>query len=371
MANGTILLSAGGTGGHLFPAEALAHELVARGWRVDLATDDRASRYADAFPAGEIHLIASANPGGHNPVRLAGAAWKLWSGYRQSRALLKALTPALVAGFGGYPTLPPLLAAQRSGVPSLIHDANAVMGRTNRLLAKRANLIAMGFEGAASDEPNLLVTGNPVRPPILEAARQPYQARSANDPFHLLVFGGSQGAQFFSQVLPAAIDLLKPALQNRLKVVHQARADDEGEVASYYRDKGIVAQVAPFFPDMANHLANAHLVICRAGASTVSELSVIGRPAILVPYPFALDHDQALNAAAMARDGGARIVEQAKLSAEELAKQLENAMDDPAGLAKMAEKAKRSGQTNAAGMLADCCEHVARGGTGADFRPAS
>lgn len=359
---GSILLAAGGTGGHLFPAEALAHELIARGWSVHLATDDRAERYSGTFPA-ERHVIASATPSGKNPFALAAAVWTLFRGVRQSRALMNRLKPAAVVGFGGYPTVPPVLAASGMGIPALVHEQNAVLGRANKLLASRAGTVAMGFEGARSGT-GTVVTGNPVRPAVLEAAAAPYPARGKEDPFDLLVFGGSQGAQFFADALPAAIDLLSPAERSRLRVVQQARPEDMERVGEFYRRAGIPAEVAPFFSDMARRIGAAHLVISRAGASTVSELAVIGRPAILVPYPFALDHDQAMNAKAMAEAGGAQIVVQKELSPDRLAQMLASAIGEPERLATMAAAARRTGRPDAAARLADCVEAAVAGRQG-------
>lgn len=362
MERGVVLLCAGGTGGHLFPAEALAHELVARGWEIHLSTDERADRYAGAFPAKAVHIIRSATPSGKNPVAITKALWTLWRGYLQSRELLRQLRPAAVVGFGGYPTLPPVIAAQRAKTPTLIHDANAIIGRANRLLAKKADLVAMGFAGAsevAIGNKPVIITGNPVRPAVLEAAKIPYNRRKNDDPFRLLIFGGSQGAQFFSQILPQAIDLLEPAAQAKLQIVHQARSEDQPGVEAYYQQQKIDAEVAPFFGNMPEKIANSDLVICRAGASSVSELAVIGRPSILVPFPFALDHDQAMNAQAVASSGGAWICEQSDLSPKKLADRLKNAMDDPKGLALAAEKAKKTGKKGAAAGLADCVEQIA------------
>ncbi len=361
MERGVVLLCAGGTGGHLFPAEALAHELVGRGYEVHLATDERADRYAGKFPAKDIHIIRSATPSGKNPIAISKAFWTLWQGYRQSRELIKELSPAAVVGFGGYPTLPPVIAAQRMKLPTLLHDANAIIGRANRLLAKNADMVAMGFattSGTAIAGIPVIITGNPVRPAVLEAAKMPYNRRDMDDPFDLLIFGGSQGAQFFSQIMPKTIDLLDPAKKKKLRIVHQARPEDQAGVEDYYKQNNITAEVAPFFSDMPEKIARADLVICRAGASSVSELSVIGRPSILVPFPFALDHDQAMNAQTVASSGGAWICEQAELSAEKLAERLKNAMDDPEGLALAAEKAKKTGKMDAAAGLADCVEQI-------------
>jgi UDP-N-acetylglucosamine--N-acetylmuramyl-(pentapeptide) pyrophosphoryl-undecaprenol N-acetylglucosamine transferase len=355
--NGTVLLCAGGTGGHLFPAQALAHELVARGFDAQLATDERAEKFAAAFPGAAIHIIASGTFGSKNPLAMARAAWRLVSGYRQARALIRRLKPRAAVGFGGYPTLPPMLAAAHMGVPTLIHDANAVMGRANRLLASRVRAVAMGFAGAGAPT-GAIVTGNPVRPAILAAADMPYPERNADEPLRLLVFGGSQGAQFFAAALPQAVAKLDARRRELLRVTQQARAEDMAGVTAAYRAVGAAAQVAPFFDNMAELLARAHFVICRAGASTVSELAAIGRPALLVPYPHALDHDQALNAAALAANGGAQVFSQAQLTEERLAEILRAAIDDPRGLALAAEKAKESGRPDAAARLADCVENI-------------
>lgn len=365
MAKGVMLLCAGGTGGHLFPAEALAHELAARGWRVHLATDERAERYSGSFPAEQIHIVPSATFGSKNPLALLRAARQLAAGYAKSRGLVGRLKPATAVGFGGYPTLPPILAARHKGVPVLLHDANAVVGRANRWLARRANLLAMGFEGGTSSTADTVVTGNPVRPGVIEAAKLGYPQRLPTDPFRLLVFGGSQGARFFSEALPAAIALLAGDDKARLDIVQQARPEDASAVEKAYGTIGVAAQIASFFDDMPAQIANAHLVISRAGASTVSELSVIGRPSILVPFPFALDHDQAMNAAALAGAGGARVIAQGDLSPQILADLIKNAMNDAQGLAQMAQKAKESGKPDAAARLADLAERLASSGSAA------
>lgn len=371
MTKGIILLCAGGTGGHLFPAEALAHELNARGYSVHLVTDSRAERFAGKFPAAEIHTVRSATLGSKNPFRLAASLWTLWQGLRAARRLIARLKPLAVVGFGGYPTVPPLMAATGMGVPTVIHEQNAVMGRANRALAGRVTAIAGGFlpaGGAYGDK--TVTTGNPVRPAIIAAAAQPYQPALAGAPFNLVVFGGSQGAQFFSTALPTAISLLDEAQRLRLKVTQQARPEDQGRVVSCYGKLATPADVAPFFTDMADRLASAHLVICRSGASTVSEIAVIGRPAILVPYPYALDHDQAANAAALAADGGARVIAQQALSPERLAQLLAEALEGPQMLADMAAAAKRSGRPDAARLLADLVEAIAAGRSAAQYKGA-
>ncbi len=370
MAKGTILLAAGGTGGHLFPAEALAHELKARGWSVHLATDDRAERFAGHFPADVIHPIPSATIGSKNPLALARTFWKLWRGVRVASTVIARIRPAAVVGFGGYPTLPPLYAATRRGRPTLIHEQNAVMGRANRALAARVTAIAGGFlpEDASVAGRKTITTGNPVRPAVVEAAAQPYTVSQGSEPFHLLVFGGSQGAQFFSDAVPAAIALLPDDLRKRLVVTQQARKDDVERVTGAYAKLGIPAEISPFFTDMAARMARAQFVISRSGASTVSEIAVIGRPALLVPYPHALDHDQAANAAALAAAGGAEVHVQSSLDAATLAGLLEVRMNEPEGLKTMAEAARSVGRPNAASLLADLTEAIASGQSPDGFR---
>jgi UDP-N-acetylglucosamine--N-acetylmuramyl-(pentapeptide) pyrophosphoryl-undecaprenol N-acetylglucosamine transferase len=370
MGERTILLSAGGTGGHLFPAEALAHEMTRRGWSVHLATDRRAERYAGGFPAAAVHTIPSATFGSRNPFAMAHSGWTLWRGFVRASSIMQRLKPAIVVGFGGYPTLPPLFAATRRGIPTLIHEQNAVMGRANRALASRVTAIAGGFmaegEGSAADK--MVVTGNPVRPAVIEAAKAAYPSFSGTNPFRLLVFGGSQGAQFFSEAVPPAIGALPKEVRARLAVTQQARPEDEATVRAAYAGMGVEAQVSPFFTDLAARMAAAHLVVSRSGASTVSEIAVIGRPALLVPYPHALDHDQAANAAALAKAGGAEVHRQDSLSPERLAALIAGMMEDKARLLSMAAAARSAGKPDAARLLADLTEAIAGGVGLADFR---
>jgi UDP-N-acetylglucosamine--N-acetylmuramyl-(pentapeptide) pyrophosphoryl-undecaprenol N-acetylglucosamine transferase len=369
MERGTILIAAGGTGGHLFPAEALAHELASRRWAVDLVTDSRAERFAGKFPARAIHPVSSATIGGRNPVALARAGLAIWRGVRQSSALIGRLKPKAVVGFGGYPTLPPLYAATRRGVPTVIHEQNAVMGRANKALAARVDAIAGGFLAAEGPHAGkIVVTGNPVRPAVIEAAAMPYMPPEAGGAFRLLVFGGSQGAQYFSEAVPAAIAALAAEQRARLKLTQQARPEDASRVEAAYADLGVGAEVSPFFNDMARRIAEAHLVISRSGASTVSEVAAIGRPAIFVPYPHALDHDQAANAAALAATGGAEVRPQASLTPEILAGLIAAAMDDSAGLARKAAAARSAGRPDATQLLADLVEVIASGSSVQDFK---
>lgn len=367
-----VLLSAGGTGGHLFPAEALAHELRDRGYRVHLVTDKRAQRFSEDFPADEIHVVPSATITSKNPIALIRTGIALFKGLRESGRLLVRIRPDAVVGFGGYPTMPPLMAATRAGMPAMIQEQNAVMGRANRFLAGRVNVIAGGFlePGSGVHGDKIVTTGNPVRPDVLEAAGTPYAAPSMDDPFHLLVFGGSQGARFFSEILPATVDLLPEAMRRRLRITQQARPEDKDDVEAHYRKNDIDAEVSPFFSGMAKRMANAHLVISRSGASTVSELSVIGRPAILVPFPHALDHDQAANAQALANKGGARVIRQSEMTPESLAAQLSDLAGDPDQLAAMAHRAKETGRPDATRLLADLVEDMAGGQSALEERNA-
>lgn len=373
MTKGIIVLAAGGTGGHLFPAEALGHELKARGYAVHLVTDSRAERFAGKFPADEIHVVPSATIGSKNPIAVARTLYKLWRGIRTARALFNHLKPRAVVGFGGYPTVPPLLAASGMGIPTVIHEQNAVMGRANKLLANKVKAIAGGFlpgdGGKYSDK--TVVTGNPVRPDVIAAAEAPYTPSGAQDPFHLLVFGGSQGAQFFSSAVPSAICLLDDDMRRRLRVVQQARPEDKEAVVSSFDRLGMRAEISPFFSDMPAKIAGANLVISRSGASTVSELAVIGRPSVLVPYPFALDHDQAANAAALKAKGGAEVIAQSALSPEKLSNIIRTAMAEPERLAGIAAAAKETGKPNAAKLLGDIVEAVADGRPVAVFKEVS
>ncbi|MEX0405124.1 undecaprenyldiphospho-muramoylpentapeptide beta-N-acetylglucosaminyltransferase [Aquibium sp. LZ166] len=370
MDKGTILLAAGGTGGHVFPAEALAHELKDRGWSVHLVTDGRAERFAGSFPADGIHTVPSATIGSRNPIALIRAGLTIWSGVKASTKLINRLKPKAVVGFGGYPTLPPLFAATRRGLPTLVHEQNAVMGRANKALAGRVTAIAGGFlpAGNGPNADKIVLTGNPVRPAVIEASAKPYETPSPAGPFDLLVFGGSQGAQFFSQAIPPAVATLPEGERQRLRVTQQARKEDEAEVREAYAAAGVPAEVGPFFTDMANRIADAHLVISRAGASTVSEIGVIGRPALLVPYPHALDHDQAANAAALAAAGGAEVHPQASLSTDTIAQLIGRFMREPQTLATMAAAARSTGKPDATRLLADLTEAIASGRTAKEFR---
>ena len=350
-----ILLSAGGTGGHLFPAEALAVALEARGEPVELVTDERGERYRGKFPARAVHVVPSDTVRGRSPVSLARTALRLTRGVLAARRLLRRIRPRAVVGFGGYPTVPPVLAAAMAGLPTAIHEQNAVMGRANRLLAPRVRRIALGFATARLD-PKLArkaePVGNPVRPAVLAVAGEPYRALG-DGPVNLLVFGGSQGARVMSEVVPQALIRLDPGLRARLRVTQQARAEDLDQVRAVYAEHGVRAELAPFFADLPERLAGAHLVVCRSGASTVAELAAVGRPAVLVPLPHALDQDQRANAELLAKAGGALLVAQESFTPAWLAAELGALVADPDRLARMAAAARTIGTPDAAERLAD------------------
>lgn len=351
-----VLLAAGGTGGHLFPAEALANELLRRGLAVELVTDERALRYGAQFPARAIHSVASATPTGGSALSKARAILKLGAGTWQARKLIKRLRPVCVVGFGGYPTAPPIVAASLLGAPTILHEQNAVMGRANRFLARRVRRIATGFsrlDGVSAEIAAKSVhTGNPVRPAVIEAAETPYPS-FAGDALRILVTGGSQGAQVMADIVPAAIAALPADLRARVSIVQQARGEDEARVREAYARLGVDAEVAPFFADLPRRIAGAHFVVSRAGASTVCELAVIGRPAILVPYPFALDQDQAANAAELAASGAVTVIRQPEFTPERVAAEIAGVFADPEDLTRRAAAAKSAGTPDAAARLAD------------------
>jgi len=361
--NGPVLICAGGTGGHLFPAEALARVLTARGWSIHLATDHRVDAYARDFPADRIHIIPSATLT-RKPGEAARAVGRLAQGFLAARKMIKEIGPSVAIGFGGYPTVPPMLAAARAKVPTIVHDQNAVLGRANRFLARRMTAIATAFDrvkGAEEFVYRVVETGNPVRAAVREAARVAYPERRADQSFNLLVFGGSQGARFFSELMPPTIAKLAKDIISRLAITQQCRPEDLDQVAITYKQAGVAAELQPFFEDMPSRIAQSHLVVSRSGASTVAELAVIGRPAIMVPLPHALDQDQKANAAILARAGGGWMVEQRDMTPDRLAGDLGELIAHPERLAAAAAAAKSVGRPDAVERLADLVERVAAG----------
>ncbi len=354
-----IVLTAGGTGGHLFPAQALAHELGVRGWQVHLATDGRAERYGHDFPAQSVRIIPSATPSGKNPIKMAKAALTLAKGFFIARKQLKELKPAALVGFGGYPTVPPMLAAASLGIPTCLHEQNGVLGRANKLLARSAKVLAASFPILKGGEPFkeiTTLTGNPVRPAVLDAASSDYPALDADSPLKLTVFGGSQGARFFSEYMPGVIGRLPEAMRSRIKLVQQCRQEDLPKARVAYRELKIDAEISPFFADMPAKIADSHLVICRSGASSVSELAAIGRPSILVPLPGSLDQDQKANAEVLSNAGGAWIMDQRGLRPNPIADLIEDLFSNPDKLTAAADAARKQGRPDAAEHLADLVE---------------
>lgn len=353
------VLMAGGTGGHLFPAMALAQELVRRGNVVELMTDHRVESYGADFPASAIHIVPSATPSLRNPLKFIGAGFKIVAGVAVAFGKLRKSKPDCVVGFGGYPTFPPFVAANLLGIPGILHEQNAVMGRANRALSRFAMILAMSFPKTRyADEQNLdkVITGNPVRDVVRGFAASPYPALAADGPVRLVIFGGSQGAKAFSDIIPPAITLLPEALRRRLVISQQCRAEDLDRVAEAYRRAKVNVELATFFADMPARIAQSHLVIGRSGASTIAELCVIGRPAILVPLPGALDADQKNNALFFEAAGGGWIAEQATLSPQSLGTRLTTLLADPATLTKAAAAARSLGQPRAVEKLADLAE---------------
>ena len=358
-ANRHYVLAAGGTGGHLLPAFALAAELDRRGHHVALITDARGSQ----IPGKPDFLTAHVLPVGRfgkNPLGWFKGASAVLEGRRMARRLFDSFGPSAVVGFGGYPSLPALLAATSARIPSVVHEQNAVLGRVNRLLAGRVDAIATAYPDIERLQPRLLpkvhLVGNPVRHELLSLREEDYPELAEDGLIRVLVTGGSQGARVLSEVVPDGLAMLPPALRMRLQVTQQCRPEDLEAVRERYRTHDIPAELATYFEDMAARLADAHLFIGRAGASTIAELTTVGRPAILVPLPIATDDHQAANTVEMVRAGGARMIRQDRFTAKELAKQIMALADNPKGLANAAYAAWSCGRPDAVKDLADLVE---------------
>lgn len=357
------LLAAGGTGGHLFPAQALSVELQSRGWIVDLATDERCDQYH--FPARQIHVIPSDTIRSKNPFSLLKTGLRLGLGFVKAYRLVRSMKPQVAVGFGGYPSLPPMVAAYRLQVPTVLHEANAVLGRANKYLARHVSAIGLAAENTQLlDEEHkhkARVVGVPVRPAVLEVASLPYSAPEAEGDIRILVFGGSQGARIFAEVLPGALARLPAELRARLVITQQGRPENRQGLIDAYGRLGLKSfEVESFYQDMPQRMASAHLVIARSGASTVNELTVIGRPSILVPLPNAIDNDQLRNAQNLALSGGAILAEQKELNEERLSALLRNTLEDPVFMENCAKAAKAAGRPDAVKLLADLVEETAR-----------
>ena len=354
-----FVLAAGGTGGHLIPAFALAVELERRGHHVALVTDARGARIpgkpdflpAHVLPAGRL---------GKNPVTLIKGLRAIWQGRAMALRLFESFQPACVVGFGGYPALPALLAAQAVRIPTVIHEQNAVLGRVNRLLARRVNAIATAYVDVDRLDKRLadkvVQVGNPVRDDVLALRKEPFPPLDEHGLLRVLVTGGSQGASILSEVVPDGLAMLPPALRHRLQVTQQCRPEDLDAVRARYAAHQIPAELGSYFEDLATRLAETHVFIGRAGASTIAELTTVGRPAILVPLPIATDDHQAANARELVRMGGARAIRQSGFTPKELAKQVQAIALNPDALANAAHAAWNCGLPHAASDLADLVE---------------
>ena len=354
-----FVLAAGGTGGHLIPAFALAAELHQRGHHVALVTDERGAKLPgkpDFLPA---HVIPASKLG-RNPLHWPKGIKAILEGRRMAMRLFESFQPSAVVGFGGYPVFPALLAALACEVPSVIHEQNAVLGRVNRFFAGKVDAIATAYPDiarlSAKHVGKVHLVGNPVRAEVLDLRDAPFPAFTPEGLLRVLVTGGSQGARVLSEVVPDGLAMLPPALRQRLQVTQQCRAEDVDAVRARYRSHDIPAELGTYFEDMASRLADAHLFIGRAGASTIAELTAVGRPAILVPLPIATDDHQAANTREIVRAGGARMIRQDKFTAKELAKQIQALAQRPETLATAAHAAWNCGRPKAAQDLADLVE---------------
>ncbi|MEQ8227880.1 MAG: undecaprenyldiphospho-muramoylpentapeptide beta-N-acetylglucosaminyltransferase [Rhodospirillales bacterium] len=369
------VLAAGGTGGHVFPAEALAAELAGRGYRLALITDRRGGGFGGALAELETHHIRAGGIAGKRFTARLESVFELGLGTLQARSLLAKLKPDAVVGFGGYASVPTMMAATWGGYATAIHEQNAVLGRANRLLATRVRRIATSIDGtqmvpdAAKDK--IRLTGMPVRPAVLAAGDTAYDEINDNAPLNLLITGGSQGARVLSDVVPAALAQLPEKLRKRLNVTQQCRVEDLDRVQGVYGDAGISANLASFFDDIPQRLAAAHLLIARAGASTVAEMTAIGRPAILVPYPHAIDNHQFANAQAVDEAGAGWLMAEDVFTADRLAGRLTSLFENPRHLAHAARASKRIGRPDAAHALADMVAEMMPNGNSNHGRQAA
>jgi UDP-N-acetylglucosamine--N-acetylmuramyl-(pentapeptide) pyrophosphoryl-undecaprenol N-acetylglucosamine transferase len=362
--NGPLLvIAAGGTGGHMFPAQALAEEMLGRGWRVKLSTDPRGARYAAGFPAAVVRQVtASASFAQGGLAGRMAAPFRIAVGVASTLAAMRRDRPAVVAGFGGYPALPAMVAAGMLKVPRLIHEQNGVLGKVNRTFAAKVEVVACGTWPTELPEGTQGVpVGNPVRAEVLAVAGAPY-VMSPDGPIDLLVIGGSQGAGLFSRVVPAALEKLPFDLRDRLRLAQQVRPEDMDRTRQIYDELGIDATLRAFFEDVPQRLAAASLVISRAGAGSIADITVVGRPAILIPYALAADDHQAANAEGLVSAGGAFMLREEELTPEGLAGHITPILSDPEGAAAMAEASFSQGKPDATHHLAALVEELAQQG---------
>ena len=358
-----FVLAAGGTGGHMIPAHAVAQELMARGHHVALVTDERGAKIPGIFDKAQVHVM----PAGRmtkNPASWPGALKAILAGRAMARRLNETFRPTAVVGFGGYPAMPALLGALADGVPTAIHEQNAVLGRVNRILAGRVDAIATAYPDVERLKPRhagkVHLVGNPVREEVKQLREEEFPALTDESVFRVLVIGGSQGASILSNVVPEGLSMLPVALRRRLQVTQQCRAEDIDRVRKTYAEMEIPADLATYFNDVPEKLGWSHLVIARAGASTLAELTCAGRPAILIPLPSAMDDHQTANAREMTQAGGARTIPQARFTAVELAKQMQKMAMEPGALQNAAKRARNCGRPDAARDMADLLESIGR-----------
>ena len=367
-----FVLAAGGTGGHMIPAHALAAELKSRGHGVMLITDDRGARFPGLFDNVPVHILPAGRLGG-GPVGWLKALGAVAKGRGQAKKLYREHKPDAVVGFGGYPAFPSLLAASALNIPTVLHEQNAVLGRVNRLLAGDAEAIGTAFTEVERLKPKYkdktVLVGNPVRESVAKLGELPFPPFDEFAPLKILVTGGSQGATVLSDVVPEGLGLLHPSLRRRLQIVQQCRPDDIDQVRVRYADLGIPAELMTYIEDMPDKLADAHLIVGRAGASTIAELTAAGRPAILIPYPAATDDHQTANARDMTKAGGARTIQQTNFTPSVLARQIEAMAADPVALNNAAARALSVGRPHAARDLADLVERIGNGLAPLDVGP--
>ncbi len=358
-----FVLAAGGTGGHMIPAHALAVELMERGHHVALITDERGAKIPGLFEGVAVHILPAGRLGG-GPAGWIRAARAIWAGREMASQLYQSFNPTAVIGFGGYPALPALLAAFKNSIPTAIHEQNAVLGRVNRLVSRRVDAIALGFPNvrriSEGSKRKAKVVGNPVRPEILALRSQPYPAIDGEGVFRVMVIGGSQGASVLSEVVPDGLSMLPVSLKRRLQVTQQCRPEDIEGVRKRYSELGIPADLATYMEDIPERLGWTHLMIARSGASTIAELTAAGRPAIFVPLPSSTDNHQTYNTDEMVTAGGARMIEQSNFTPVELAKQMQKLGLEPEGLISAAKRAWSCGRPHAAKDLADLVEGLGK-----------
>lgn len=368
----TVMLCAGGTGGHMFPAMALAHDLISRGKKVVLVTDKRGERFIKKADGMTVHVISSATL----PKGIVGkikAVISLGRGWMQARRLISKYNPMLVMGFGGYPSLPPMVAAQQKHILTVIHEQNAVLGKANAYLAPKADRIALSLNDLTSleeaDAIRAVVTGNPVRSEIAALYAHPYNVPDQDDPFQIMVMGGSQGAKIMREIVPDALKSLPKDLRERLVVMQQCHDEDIAEVQSLYKDAGIKADIRPFFDDVPEVLKKTNLVIARSGASTVAEVSIAGCPAIYIPFAHHVDQQQKVNAQTVSSKGGAWVMEERDLSPSSMAARIESLMRSPEDLFRAAEAARSCAKPEAARKLGNLVIALLKGWDKESSRP--